>query len=144
MANTNDEIRRSVIDAGALDAVLTLLGNLRSTSSLDDAFELIAVLLAWEKKRQTVKLPNDTVSVILEKIESSCDTPDLLTKACDAILNVLLATGAGSKSLELDGLIDAMTKLLDDPGNPVKVKQNACSVLWALVAKQKIKKETEV
>lgn len=141
MANTNDEIRRSVVDAGALDAALTLLGNLHSTECVEEAMELIAVLLAWEKKRQSVKLPNDTVSVILEKIESSRDTPPLLAKACDAILNVLLATGTGSKSLDFDGLIDSMLALLDDKESPVEVKQNACTVLWALVTKQKTKKE---
>lgn len=141
MANTNDEIRRSVVDAGALDAALALLGNLRSSECLDEALELISVLLAWEKKRQSVSIPNDTVSVILEKIESNCGSTDLLVKACEAVLNVLLATSTGSKSLDLDGLVESMVSLLDNPENPVDVKQRACAVLWTLVTKQKIKNE---
>ena len=144
MANTNDEIRRSVIDAGALDAAMTLLGNLRSASCLDETFELISVLLAWETRRQSVKLPSDSIFAIIEKLESVCNTPQLVAKACDAVLNLLLATGTGSKSLELDGLIESMTKLLNAQNNPVEVKQRACAVLWALVTKQKMKEETDL
>ena len=141
MADTNDEIRRSVVDAGALEAVVTLLGYLRSTDCLEESLELLSVLLAWEKKRQSVKLPSESVSVVLEKIESGCDTPNLVEKACDAVLNLLLATGTGSKSLDLDGLVEAMSILLNDPDNPVEVKQKACTVLWTLVTKQKTKNE---
>lgn len=144
MADTNDEIRRSVVDAGALEAVVTLLGYLRSTDCLEESLELLSVLLAWENKRQSIKLPSDSVSVLLEKIESCCDTSTLVEKACDTVLNLLLATATGSKSLDLDGLVETMSKLLNDPHSPVEVKQKACAVLWALVTKQKTKNEAHL
>ena len=136
VAEINDENKQSLIEAGCVDGVVALLRTSSSVSGLDAAFDLIIVVLGW-KQEKSVKLPNDSVSVILNKIQSQGDNIGLIVKACGTLVNLLLSTATGSTTLELGGLVESMTNLLNSHANPVEVKEAACAVLWALVTKQR-------
>jgi hypothetical protein len=136
MADISDENKQSLIDSGCVDGVVALLRTLSSPAGLEEALVLIIVVLGWKKKK-SVKLPRDSVSVVVDKLRSQCNTPGLLVEACGALQNLLLFTATGSTALKLDGVVQSMTSLIDARTNPVEVKQAACTVLWALVTKQR-------
>jgi hypothetical protein len=133
IAAISDENKQSLIDSGCVDGVVARLKTLSSAEGLEEALHLI-IVISDLKKKKSVKLPKDSVSVVVDKLQSQCNTPGLLVKACGAVENLLLLTATGSTSLKLDGVVRSMTSLVDALANPVEVKQAACMVLWALVA----------
>ena len=136
MADTDDTNKKSIIEAGCHDRALALLRASSSSSDGIEALDLMSASLAWEK-RQKVSLQNDSVSIILEQMQTHCSSNTLLVSACGTLTNLLLATSTGSTRLNLDGLVESMTGLITVQKNSVEVKQEACKVLWAFAAKQR-------
>lgn len=124
--------KNSVVESGGLATVSAALLITESDKLAESLLYLISAVVTGGQKK-VIQLPNEIIQAILQAMRSF---PSLFKVSCSTIRNAMLVTVPGFTSLNVDGLIEMLTSIIDDPTQTDGVVVEACGALWSYLAKQ--------
>jgi hypothetical protein len=111
---------------------LPLLEDSENFALLSNLLDLISTVLTTEDKRH-IRLPSDIAQSIITLL--TIDQPraeSFLVKSFSTLRNLLLVS---ESPLEVNGLVECLTNVIESAENSTEICIEACNVLWALTAK---------
>jgi hypothetical protein len=132
---------RDLLASGILEASVVVLRDSVDLPLVEDSenvvlllnlLDLISTVLASEDKRP-IRLPSDIAQSIITLLTT--DQPraeSFLVKSFSTLRNLLLVS---ESPLEVNGLVECLTNVIESAENSTAICIEACNVLWALTAK---------
>lgn len=128
----SDTARMKVYDSGGLGTASAALLTTQS-EPLAHSFLLLVNAMVSGGSKKALQLPNELIMAILQAVNAY---PGQTKTACITIRNAMLVTVPGFKSVNVDGLVELLTDIIDSPSSGDDLVIEACGALWAYVAKQ--------
>lgn len=96
--------------------------------------ELVSAIVT-NTSRRALQLPSEIILGIVQGMEMF---PKLKQVTCITIRNVMLVTVPGLNSINTDGLVQALSAILDDRSSSDEEVIEACGAIWAFCTKQPV------
>ena len=131
IAIQSEEKRNKIFSSGGIGTACAALLTTSSEKTAESVLELISSLVNSNTKK-VMQIPNEIIQAILASMRSFSSARKV---ACTTIRNSMLVTVPGF-SVNVDGIVDALTDILDAPSSNVELVIEACGAVWAFIAKQ--------
>ena len=132
IALQSEDKRNKIFSSGGLDTASAALLVANSEALAEGLLELVSALVTSEKKK-ALQVPNQTIQSILAAMRSFPGTSEV---ACTTIRNTMLVLVPGFAAVNVDGLAEALTNIVDSLSSSVDLVIEACNAIWAFAAKQ--------
>jgi hypothetical protein len=132
IALQSEEKRNLIFTSGGVGTASAALLTTTSVELAESLLELVSALVTSSIKK-VMQLPNETIQAV---VAAMVQFPSIQQIACGTILNAMLVTVPGFQSVNVDGLVDVLTGIIDSPASSVDLVIAASTAIWAFVAKQ--------